>query len=104
MKNKKKDKSGILEKINKSLDIDASLIYKGFSAEMKGKYRIELFGVRKILSYGEEAIVLNTVEGVLYIYGKRLSSTSFKRNVIIIEGDIITVTFDGGWEARNGNT
>ncbi len=103
MKNKKKDKAGFLEKINKSLDVDASLLCRGFLAELRGKYRIELCGVKKILSYGEGEMVLNTVEGVLYVYGRRLSSTSFKRNVIIIEGDIVAITFEKLTEALNGN-
>lgn len=95
MKDKKKNKVSVLEKLNKSLDIDASLICRGFSAELRGKYRVDLCGVKRIISYSEEEISLNTVEGVLYIRGKRLSATSFKRNVIIIEGDIVTLSFGG---------
>ena len=106
MKNKKNErdkncKPSFFEAVSKGLDIDADMICRGFCAELKGKHRVEVCGVKRIFTYSDVLISFVTAEGIFSVRGARLHCASFKRGAVIVEGAIYGMGFDG--EGENGN-
>lgn len=96
MRKKIKDRAGILEGVTKGLDIDADMLCRGFSAELKGKNRAELCGIKRILAYSDTLVSFVTADGVFMVLGRRLDCISFKRGAVIVEGEIVSMGFDCG--------
>ena len=96
MKKRTKDRTGFLEGVTKGLDIDADMLCRGFSAEIKGKNRAELCGIKRILVYTDTLVSFVTADGVFGVCGKRLDCISFKRGAVIVEGEIASMGFELG--------
>lgn len=96
MKKRIRDRAGFFEGITKGLDIDADMLCRGFCAEMKGKNRVELCGVKRILVYTDTLISFVTADGIFCVCGKRLDCISFKRGAVIVEGEIVGMGFELG--------
>ena len=100
MKNKKNEKNktckpSFFESVSKGLDIDADMICRGFCAELRGKHRVELCGVKRIFTYSDVLISFVTADGIFSVRGVRLHCASFKRGAVIVEGEIFDMGFDG---------
>ena len=100
MKNKKNEKNKLckpsfFESVSKGLDIDADMICRGFCAELRGKHRVELCGVKRIFTYSDILISFVTADGIFSVRGARLHCASFKRGAVIVEGDICSMGFEG---------
>lgn len=61
--------------------------------EWRGRTSVNVSGCRRILSYGKERIVLDTVEGTLFVCGRGLSFTAYYANAVGIEGKIDSVSY-----------
>ena len=101
MKKKIKDNVGFFEAMTKGLDIDADMLCRGFSAELKGKNRAELCGIKRILVYTDTLVSFVTADGVFFVRGERLDCISFKRGAVIVEGNIMDMGFGLGGEIEN---
>ena len=102
MKEKNRDRAGLFERMCKGLDIDADMLCRGFCVTLKGKHHAEICGTKRILEYTEERLSFITVDGVFLIWGKRLFCAAYKRGVVIVEGEILGMGFEGGG-ADGGN-
>jgi len=100
MKDSKKEKSGLLEKMSKQLDVDCDMLCRGFSAELKGRNRAEICGVKRILTYTDSEVSFVTSDGVFCIKGARLYCASYKRGAVVVEGAIASLGFENG--GKNG--
>ncbi len=67
----------------------------GCMIEMRGRNTLTVGGCRRILSYGEEEITLETKEGVLSVTGRGLTCISYFATDIGIEGEIDGLRFLG---------
>ncbi|MBQ7294523.1 MAG: YabP/YqfC family sporulation protein [Clostridia bacterium] len=103
-KNTKNDasKRGFFERLNTGLDIDCDMLLRGFRAELRGKKRAEIAGVKRIYIYTREKISFVTFEGIFSIVGKDLSCSSLKCGSATVEGDVLGMGFDDG--GKNGNS
>ena len=90
----KKQRPDILERLGKALDVDCDMLCRGFSAELKGKNRAVLYGIKRIISYREEEMTFACADGVFFVRGSRLCCTVFKRGSVIVEGDIGRMGFE----------
>ena len=86
-------RGGFFESLTKGLDIDADMLCRGFSAELKGRNRAELCGVKRILTYSDSLVSFVTSDGVFSVCGERLDCISFKRGAVIVEGNILKMGF-----------
>ena len=97
----KQGKAGFFERISKSLDIDADMLFGGFGVSLKGKYRAEVCGVKRIMEYSDKRLTFVTADGTFFICGNRLYCSAYKNKAVIVEGEIEKMGFDMGDE--NGN-
>lgn len=97
-KKEKNSRAGMLERMSKGLDIDCDMLCRGFCAELRGRNRVEICGVRRILTYTDTEVSFVTSEGIFTVSGKRLYCASYKRGAVIVEGCIISLCFDNGGE------
>ena len=91
-------KKSFFERLNIGLDIDCDMILKGFYAELRGKKRAEINGVRRIYVYTEEKISFVTFDGIFSVVGKGLRCSSLKCGSAVVEGNVIGFGFDNGGE------
>ncbi len=61
------------------------------SVEMEDREKVQVEGVRNILSFDEEAVVLDTTLGQLHVYGEGLHVTTLNLNdsEVALQGKII---------------
>lgn len=100
-KNNQRCRASFFESVTKGLDIDADMICRGFCAELKGKNRAEIGGVRRILTYSDRLVSFVTADGIFSVCGARLDCISFKRGAVIVEGEISAMGFDFGGVNEN---
>ena len=101
MKGNLSKRESFFEKINKGLDIDCDMLCRGFSAELRGKSRAEICGVRRIFTYTDTEICFVTSEGIFSVFGHRLFCISYKRGAVIVEGEILCMGFEQMGGERN---
>ncbi len=99
-KRAKNSRVGMFERINRRLDIDCDMLCRGFCAELRGKNHAEICGVRRIFTYTDTQISFVTADGIFSVRGQRLCCVSYKRGAIIVEGNIVGMSFEQ--EENNG--
>ena len=86
-------KESIREKVGKRLEIDAGMICGGALVEIRGRNRVEISGVKRIVSYTSERIELALVKEILSIAGQRLECIFYRSGEVAVEGKIQSVSF-----------
>jgi len=93
--NEIKEKRPFLETISKRFEVDADMIGNGVRVEIRGRGRVEIGGVRRILSYSDDAVVLALTCGKMTVKGEGLECVFYRRNEAAVEGRIDGVFFGG---------
>lgn len=83
------------------LDVPADLLSGGFRADLRGRNSLTVHGVRRILAYSPERIVLALREGSLSVCGERLTCASYLAGAVGIDGHIRVISLE---ETEQGST
>ena len=83
-----------LENLSKRFEVDADMIGSGNRVEIRGRSRVEIGGVKKILSYTDDAVVLALANGTITVQGERLECVFYRQREAAVEGKIGGVFFD----------
>ena len=73
---------------------DAVGLSNGFMAEMRGRCGVSIRGCRRILSYSQREIRLDTRDGAVSVLGEALFCTAYCADAVGIEGRIDAVLFE----------
>ena len=97
MKKKKKrgDRPSIAEAMGKRLEIDADLMRNGVRVEMRGRQRVEIGGVRRVVSYADTCVRLQLTGETVAVTGCRLECVFYRDGEMAVEGRIDGVSFGG---------
>ena len=97
MKKKKKrgDRPSIAEAMGKRLEIDADLMRSGVRVEMRGRQRVEIGGVRRVVSYEDTCVRLQLTGETVAVTGCRLECVFYRDGEMAVEGRIDGVSFGG---------
>ena len=88
-------KKGLREKAAELLGMptDALGVTDGFMAELRGKNGITVKGCRRILTYSETRITLDTRDGAVTVLGSSLACYAYFHGAVGIEGRVYGVFF-----------
>lgn len=81
------------ESVNKRLEIDGDMLCGGSLIEIKGRSRVEVGGVEKIVSYKTEQVILALRRGTVSVLGERLECIFYRHGEAAVEGRIQAVSF-----------
>ncbi|MBR4872428.1 MAG: YabP/YqfC family sporulation protein [Clostridia bacterium] len=81
------------ETVNKRLEIDGDMLCGGSLIEIKGRSRVEVGGVEKIVAYETEQVILALRKGTVSVTGARLECIFYRRGEAAVEGQIHAVSF-----------
>ena len=87
------ERGNFWEVLNKRLEIDGDMLCGGSLIEIKGRSRVEVGGVKKIVSYGTERVILAIHKGTVSVTGARLECIFYRRGEAAVEGQIHAVSF-----------
>lgn len=90
----RKEKATLGERLVKRFDIEPDVLLGGHQIELRGRYRVKLYGAEKILCYSDTVIRLRLGREVVTVEGERLECASFVRGVAVIVGRIDSVSFE----------
>ena len=76
------------------MEIDADMIRGGERVEIRGRRRVEVEGVGKILSYERECVRLQLARETLRIEGCRLECVFYREKEVAVEGRIDGISFE----------
>ncbi len=94
--NEKERKRGISEYLSTVSEIPSDAMCGEVRIELRGRYQLFLTGCRRIIKYSPELMVLAVKGDLLNVSGERLICTSYHGGTVSIEGNILSVRFDGG--------
>ena len=81
------------ESVSKKLEIDGEMLCGGSLIEIKGRSRVEVGGVVKIVSSGTEQVILALRKGSVAVLGERLECIFYRSGDAAVEGRIHAVSF-----------
>ena len=87
------EKRPFLESLSKRFEVDADMIGSGNCVEIQGRSRVEIGGVKEILSYSDDRVVLALAHGTLTVQGERLECVFYRQREAAVEGKIGGVLF-----------
>ncbi len=87
-------KESARERIAKKFDIELDILMGGFQVEMRGRHRVKLGGVGKILCYSDTEICLGIGKDVLSVVGTNLECMSFCHGCAVIVGRVDGLAFE----------
>lgn len=90
----KSERTGIGEKIRKSLDLSPDILPHGSRVEIRGGKAVNIYGCGRILGYTPQNIRVELVDKVLSVCGEGIVCVSYSAGEIGLEGDIYTVSFE----------
>lgn len=93
-KREQKKRRPFLEALGKRFEIDADMIRGGGCVEIRGRRRVEVGGVKKILSYADTCVQLQLSHSVLTVIGCRLECVFYRGEDVAVEGQINAVSFE----------
>ena len=88
-----KSRQGLVEKINRSLDISPVALPRGTLISIGGRESVTIEGRIKILLYSPSEIVLRLGKDTLYVRGERLVCSAYHSRFLMLEGYISSVSF-----------
>ena len=91
---KRREKGAFWEALEKRFEIDADMMRGGERVEIRGRRRVEVEGVNKILSYSDECVRLQLARGSIRIEGCRLECVFYREKEAAVEGKINSVNFE----------
>ncbi len=97
MKNKRTDqKSGadIKERLCRYFDIQPDVFPNETLVEICGRNRVSIKGAGRVRVYTDKEIRLLCRHGELCVLGERLSCSAYRRGAAVIDGKIISVSFE----------
>ncbi len=63
--------------------------------EVHGKGELMLTGCRNLLDYNESSIMVDTVNGIVKICGRRLEISAYRQDLLSISGEITVIDMGG---------
>ena len=93
MGKKDREKMPFLTRLGKRLEVDADMIRRDEWIEIRGRSRVELGGVKKIVGYSETDVRVALKQGTVQVLGRSLECVLYRRSEVAIEGEILSVCF-----------
>ena len=90
---KGKGKKPFLARLGQRLEVDAEMIRRDEWIEIRGRSRVELGGVKKIVAYSETDVRVALKQGTVQVQGRMLECVLYRRGEVAVEGDIRSVCF-----------
>lgn len=89
-------KRSLTEWVSTRFDIPADLVSGTGTVELRGRNNLTIRGCRRILKYSPTEMCFRMRGDCLTVRGKRLVCTSYLWGAVVIDGEVDSLSFDGG--------